>query len=57
LEKEEDFKINFIQDKQNSNLKVRYLILSKNEEKVKAQIYSELASNNSKSDVKIISII
>lgn len=57
LEQKEDFRINFIQDKQNSNLKVRYLILSKNEEKVKAQIYSELASNNSKSDVKIISII
>lgn len=49
--------INFLQKKPNSSLKVRYLLLSKNDEKLKAKIYSKISSSFSKSDVKIISIV
>jgi hypothetical protein len=57
LENKDDFRINFIQNKQNSNLKVRYLLLSKDNNNLKANIYSELNSNNSKTDVRILSIV
>ena len=57
IENTSDFKINFLQNKPSSNLIVRYLLLSKNDEKVKAKIYSKLLANNIKSDVHIISII
>jgi len=57
LEKREDFRVNFIQNKENSDLKVHYLLLSKDNLRLKARIYSELAANFVKSDVKIISII
>lgn len=57
LKNREDTKISFIQNKVNSDLKVRCLILSKDNEKVKAKIFSELAANYVKSDINIISII
>jgi len=57
LEDREDFRINFIQNKQKSDLKVNYLLLSKDNIKLKAKIYSELSANFVKSDVQIISII
>ena len=57
LENKNDFNINFIQDKENSILKVRYLLLSKDNINVKAKIYSELSANLVKSDVRIISIV
>lgn len=57
LENKEDFKIKFIQNKENSDLKVNYLLLSKNNLRLKARIYSELAADFVKSDIKIISII
>ena len=57
LKNREDTRINFIQNKENSDLKVRCLILSKNDEKVKAKIYSELAADFVKSDVQIVSIV
>jgi len=57
LEDREDFRINFIQNKQKSDLKVNYLLLSKDNIKLKAKIYSELSADFVKSDVQIISII
>ncbi len=57
LENTNDFNINFLQNKDFSNLKVRYLLLSKDNEKLKAKIYSKLSANNVKSDVHIISIV
>lgn len=57
LKNREDIKVNFLQNKQNSELKVRCLLLSKDNEKVNAKIYSELSANYVKSDVKIISIV
>ena len=57
LENREDFRINFIQNKENSDLKVHYLLLSKDNVKIKARIYSELAASFVKSDIRIISII
>lgn len=57
LENVGNFKINFIQNKINSFLIVRYLLLSKDNINVKAKIYSELSADHVKSDVKIISIV
>jgi len=57
LENREDFKVNFIQNKNNSDLKVNYLLLSKDNTKLKARIYSELSADLVKSNVQIISII
>jgi len=57
LEDREDFRINFIQNKQKSDLKVNYLLLSKDNIKLKAKIYSELSADFVKSDIQIISII
>ena len=57
LENREDFKVHFVQNKVNSDLKVNYLLLSKDNIKLKAKIYSELSGDSVKSDVKIISII
>ena len=57
LENREDFKINFIQNKENSDLKVNYLLLSKDNIKLKSKIYSELVANNTKSNINIISIV
>lgn len=57
LENREDFKLQIIQKEEKSNLKLNYLILSKNAEKIKAKIESNLKANFVKSDVKIISII
>ena len=57
LEDRKDFRINFIQNKQKSDLKVNYLLLSKDNIKLKAKIYSELSADFVKSDVQIISII
>ena len=57
LEKIEDYKINFLQNKQYSNLIVRYLLLSKNNDKVKAKIFSKISASNTKTDVDIISIV
>jgi len=57
LKNREDSKINFVQNKPNSYLKVSALLLSRANEKVRAKIYSEIAANHTKSDVKIISII
>jgi hypothetical protein len=57
LENREDFKVHFVQSKVNSDLKVNYLLLSKDNIKLKAKIYSELSGDSVKSDVKIISII
>ena len=57
LENREDFKINFIQNKENSDLKVNYLLLSKDNIKLKSKIYSELVADNTKSDINIISVV
>ncbi len=57
IEKSWDININFIQNKDNSNLKVNYLLLSENKEKLKAKLYSKLSSNNSKSNIEILSIV
>ncbi len=57
LENREDFRINFIQNKNNSTLKVNYLLLSKDDVKLKSKIYSELSADFTKSNIHIISII
>jgi hypothetical protein len=57
LEKLEDYKINFIQNKNNSVLLIRYLLLSKDNNKLKTRIYSELAASFVKSNIHIISIV
>ena len=57
LEDRNDFKIHFIQEKQNSDLKVNYLLLSKDNIKVKAKIFSELSADFTKSDLNIVSLI
>ncbi len=57
LENKKDYKINFMQKEKSSELKVNYLLLSKNNKNIKAKIYSEINASNTKSDVKIISII
>ena len=57
LENKDDFRINFIQDKNNSDLKVHYLLLSKDNIKLKARIHSDINSDFVKSDIKILSII
>lgn len=70
LENKDDFKLKVIQEKDNSNLKLNYLILSKNISplqggdvwkteggKIKAKIESVLNSNFVKSNVQIISIV
>lgn len=57
LKDREDTNIRFIQNKENSDLKVRFLLLSKGKSKVKTKIYSELSADFVKSDVQIISII
>lgn len=57
IENNNDFKINFLQNKESSNLIVRYLLLSKNNDKVKAKIFSQISASNTKTDVHIISIV
>ena len=52
-----DFWVNFIQNEDNSNLKVRYLLLSNENLLLKSKIYSKISSNNSLSDMKVISIV
>lgn len=46
----------FFQDENNSNLKIRSLIFSK-ENFIKTKIYSKISSNNSSSDIKILSLV
>ncbi|MDD2907794.1 MAG: SufD family Fe-S cluster assembly protein [Candidatus Gracilibacteria bacterium] len=53
----ENHNIEFFQNKENSNLKVKYLLYSVNDKKIRSRIYSNIKSNHSKSDVKIFSII
>jgi len=57
VENKEAHSIHFIQEKDNSSLISRYLLLSKNDKKIKAKIHSDLEADNTRSDVKIISII
>ncbi len=57
IEERDDYSIHFIQEKDNSTLVARYLLLSKNNKKIKAKIHSDLEADNTSSDVKIISII
>lgn len=52
-----NFWVNFIQNEDNSNLKVRYLLLSNEEWLLKSKIYSKISNSNSLSDMKIISIV
>ena len=57
IENIEDLNINFVQKKESSILQIRCLLLSKNNNKIKTRIYSELWASRVKSDVQIISII
>jgi hypothetical protein len=57
IENTSDFKINFLQNKESSNLIVKYLLLSKNNDKVKAKIFSQISASNTKTDIHIISIV
>ena len=56
-EKVEDLNINFIQKQEWSQLKVHYLLLSKNNNKLKTKISSEIKVNNIKANLYILSII
>ena len=57
IENKEELNINFVQKKESSILQVRCLLLSKDSNKIKTKIYSELWASNTKSDVQIISIV
>mgnify|MGYP004000461779 FL=1 len=57
IEKIDDLNINFLQKKESSILQVRCLLLSKDSNKIKTRIYSELWASKTKSDIQIISII
>lgn len=57
LENKDNFNINFLQNKEWSDLKVRYLLLSRDSKSLKARIYSELSADKVKSDLKIVSMI
>ena len=57
IEKIDDLNINFLQKKESSILQVRCLLLSKDSNKIKTRIYSELWTSKTKSDIQIISII
>ena len=57
LNEENNYKVNFIQKEEASSLKVRYLLLSKNDNKLKAKIYSKISSSFSSSDVKIMVVV
>lgn len=52
-----EFNFNSFQDLDNSAFKLRYLLFSKCFSKIKSRIKSEISSNNSKADLKIISIL
>jgi Fe-S cluster assembly scaffold protein SufB len=54
---EGDYTINFVQNEDNSKLKVKYLLSSKENNVLKSKIYSKISSSNSSSDVKIISLV
>lgn len=56
LEKENDYKVEIIQNWDFSEVEINYLNLSKNSEKIKAKIHSKIESNNSVSNVFISSI-
>ena len=56
IENKINFKINFTQKQESSSLNLNYLILSKNNS-INSKIKSNLLANNTKSDVKILSII
>ena len=57
IENTDDLNINFLQKKESSILQVRCLLLSKDSNKIKTRIYSELWTSKTKSDIQIISII
>lgn len=57
INNKENVEISFVQNKIWSELNVRYLILSSEENKLKAKIYSCLDADYTKSDVNIISIV
>ena len=51
-----NYNTNFLQNSENSNIKLRYLLLSKDFLNLKAKIKSEINSSFTKSDFKVISI-
>ncbi len=57
VENKDNHKIEFIQDKKWSVLSVNYLLLSKDKISVKSKIHSKVVSDDSSSDVKIISLV
>ena len=57
IENKDNHKIEFIQDKKWSVLSVNYLLLSKDKISVKSKIHSKVVSDDSSSDVKIISLV
>ncbi len=57
LENNDNHKVEFFQNENNSILNVKYLLFSKNNKFIKSKIYSKISSSYSKSDVKILSLI
>jgi hypothetical protein len=57
FENSNDYKINFTQNRKSSILMIKCLLLSKDYNELNVRIYSELAANFVKSNVKIISIV
>jgi hypothetical protein len=47
----------FIQKQEDSELKIRYVLLSKDNAKIQAKIFSKLSASRTKSDVEILSIV
>lgn len=56
LDNKQNYNILFNQVWDNSNVEIKYLLLSKDSNKTKVKIHSKIESNNSKSDVFISSI-
>lgn len=49
--------VNFYQNENNSAFKANYLLLWVDSDKIKSRIYSKVSSNNSSTDIKILSLV
>jgi Fe-S cluster assembly scaffold protein SufB len=49
--------IKFFQDEKNSNLEIKYLIFSKDFNKINTKIFAEILNNNCKTNVLVMSIV
>lgn len=57
LEKKDNYSIKIIQKEENSKVFVNYLLFSKNDDELKANIHSKIESNFSESNLNIVSLV